>query len=84
MALPTVAYDTPVNREYLADLGVYALPGEVAGFAEAIAGLLEQPQRRRELGTRLRQRAIEHFSWSVAAETILNVYKDLDKRAATL
>ena len=28
MALPIVAYDTALNREYLGELGVYALPGD--------------------------------------------------------
>ena len=28
MALPTVSFDMPVNREYLGDLGVYARPGD--------------------------------------------------------
>ena len=84
MALPIVAYDTPVNREYLGDLGVYATPGDVVGFAQAIAGLLERPARRRELGADLRRRVVERFNWSAAAETILNVYMALDKRSAVL
>ncbi len=30
MGLPTVAFDTPVSREYLGDLGIYATPGDSA------------------------------------------------------
>jgi len=80
MALPIVAYDTSVNREYLDDLGVYAEPGDVGAFAGAIASLLHAPERRCELGRQLRQRVIERFSWQAAADHILKVYKSLDKR----
>lgn len=80
MALPIVAYDTPVNREYLGDLGVYALPGDVTAFTAAIDGLLNKPERRRELGACLRARAIEQFSWTAAAERVLGVYGDLTSK----
>mgnify|MGYP001430123541 FL=1 len=77
MAQPIVAYDTPVNREYLDDLGVYAPPGDVAAFTAAIAELAEDAARRRTLGAALRRRAQEEFSWPVAAERILNLYNRL-------
>jgi glycosyltransferase involved in cell wall biosynthesis len=79
MALPVVAYDTPVNREYLEDLGVYAPVGDVGAFMEAIAGLLRDPQGTAILGARLRQRAIDKFSWHAAADCILNIYNRLTK-----
>ncbi len=72
--LPTVAFDTPVNREILGDLGVYAPRGDVAGLADAIASLLESPEKSRELGMRLRQRVMEHFSWQNTARQLMNAY----------
>ncbi len=80
MAQPIVAYDTVVNREYLADLGVYATPGDVGSFTNAIADLIHDPARRAELGKQLRRRVIEGFSWDAAAERIMNLYELLDKR----
>ena len=44
--LPVVAFDTPVHREYLGDLGIYAPAGDAAGLAAAI-GLGPGPPRRR-------------------------------------
>lgn len=81
MALPIVAYDTPVNREYLDTLGVFAPPGDIKALTEAIAGLVNDSERRAEIGCRLRQRAIERFSWRNAAERIVEVYEMLDKVA---
>ena len=73
-ALPTVAYDTPVSREILGDLGVYAPRGDVAALADAIASLLESPEASRELGQRLRRRVVTHFSWQSTARQLLQAY----------
>ncbi len=77
MAQPVVAYDTPVNREYMADLGIYAPPGDIQAFAHHLQALLHDPQRRRDVGQRLRQRALTEFSWQRAGEHIINVYDRL-------
>lgn len=73
-ALPTVAFDTPPSREILGDLGVYAPRGDVAALVEAIAGLLETPEKSRALGLKLRQRVIEQFSWEHTARQLLWAY----------
>lgn len=74
MALPTAAFDTPVNREYLADDGVYAPPGDVDGLAAAMAQLLNDPQRAAARGRRLRQRAIAKYSWDDAGRRLVDIY----------
>jgi glycosyltransferase involved in cell wall biosynthesis len=74
MGLPTVAFDVPVSREYLGDLGGYARPGEADSLAEALETLLVERERARMLGQELRNRAIEHYSWTTAGERILQVY----------
>ncbi|VAW39176.1 hypothetical protein MNBD_CHLOROFLEXI01-4921 [hydrothermal vent metagenome] len=76
---PIVAYDSAVHREYLADLGVYAPSGDVTAFSEAIATLLHQPDRCQELGKKLRQRAMQTYSWQKAGERIISLYKQLTK-----
>lgn len=81
MAQPIVAYDTPVNREYLDELGVYAPAGDVAAFTAAIAELAADPGQRRALGEALRQRAQSRFSWPAAAERIINLYNLLTNDA---
>ena len=76
MALPTVAFDTPVSREYLGTLGVYAgRTGDPAALADAIASLLNDPQRHTELGQKLRARAARHFSWDRAGRHLLTIYR---------
>ena len=40
MGLPTVAFDTPVSREYLGDVGIYATAGRSRVLAEALLDAL--------------------------------------------
>jgi glycosyltransferase involved in cell wall biosynthesis len=83
MALPTVAFDMPVSREYLGTLGVYAgQAGDPAALADAIAGLLDDPVRRAELGQKLRERAGHHFSWERAGRQLLSIYRNVLERKA--
>jgi len=77
MAQPIVVYDTPVHREYLADLGVYAPLGDVEAFTDALQGLIHDPARRAALGPALRQRAITKYSWAEAAGQIVTLYGKL-------
>ncbi len=77
LALPTVAFDTPVSREYLDDLGVYAEPGNAAALAEALGSILADGERAAALGAGLRQRAIEKYSWEQAGRQIMRIYDSL-------
>lgn len=74
-ALPVVATDTPVNREILGDLGVYAPVGDTAALAAALAALLVDSGRCQALGASLRRRAESEFSWEAVTERLLAVYR---------
>lgn len=82
-ALPTVAYDTPVAREYLGPYGLFAKRGDVASLAEELAAALFPPSDRadgmRERALRLRQRAISQYNWRAAGHTIVEAYRSLCK-----
>jgi glycosyltransferase involved in cell wall biosynthesis len=76
MGLPTVAFETPAQREYLGSLGVYAPIGDSESLARRVAELIDQPSRRRVLGEQLR-RAASHGGWDRAAATMVEVYEQL-------
>jgi glycosyltransferase involved in cell wall biosynthesis len=80
MGLPTVAFDTPVQREYLGDLGVYAPPGDLDALTAGIRTLLDDVARRAELGAALRRRAKDHYSWERAGRRIVSIYDQLESR----
>jgi glycosyltransferase involved in cell wall biosynthesis len=77
LALPTVAFDTPVSREYLDEWGVYAEKGNPTALAEALASILDDEKRASALGAGLRQRAIEKYSWEQAGRQIMGIYDSL-------
>jgi glycosyltransferase involved in cell wall biosynthesis len=77
MAQPVVAYDTPVHREYLADAGVYAPAGDMIALGQRLAWLAAEPDRGRQLGLSLRQRAEEFYSWRRAGWQIGQLYAEL-------
>jgi glycosyltransferase involved in cell wall biosynthesis len=81
--LPTVASDTPVNRELLGDAGVYVPTGDARALALAISSLLEDPERRSRLGRELRTRVETEFAWPALADRLIGVYQELRPSAVT-
>ena len=53
--------------------GLLAERGNAQSLAEKLVVALESP----ELGASLRQRAVQHFSWRAAGETIVAAYTKL-------
>ena len=43
--LPTVCFDTPVNREILGDSGIYAKFGDKGSLSDAIVDILSDPEK---------------------------------------
>ena len=75
--LPTVAYNTPVAREILGDVGVYARTGDVDDLAQALASLLQDGKLRSTRSDELRSRAEESFSWTATGRKLLGIYQSL-------
>lgn len=82
MGLPVVAFDLPVMREYLNELGVYAPLGDADAFAQQILALWRDPARARQIGAALRARALEIYSWERGGKEIERVYETLTKHNA--
>ena len=74
--LPTVAFDSPVAREFLGTEGSLISPNADA-LAESLLELLGDPDRRTERGLALRRRAVERFPWEAGARRIESVYDEL-------
>jgi glycosyltransferase involved in cell wall biosynthesis len=74
--LPTVAFDSPVAREFLGVEGSLVAP-DAEALAEALLHLLRDPDERTRQGALLRRRAEEHFAWDVGVGRIESVYDEL-------
>jgi len=68
--LPVVATGVGGIPEIVADgeTGILVTPGDSDSLAEALETIVADPTLRTDLGRRGRERAVEHFSWSRAAE----------------
>jgi glycosyltransferase involved in cell wall biosynthesis len=76
MGLPTVAFDTVVNRDILGELGVYTHPLQNAeGLAQAILALMSDDSRRRHLAAQVRAKAVADYSWDDVAARLIKAYQ---------
>lgn len=75
--LPTVCFDTPVNREILGDLGIYAELGNKVSLAAAIVEVLSDAKQLEELKRSVRKKAEDELSWRKAGEKMMAVYKEV-------
>lgn len=75
--LPTVVFDTPVNREILGDSGVYADYGNATDLADKIAELLTDSRSIALLSRAVRERAVSEHSWKARAVKIMAIYRNL-------
>jgi phosphatidylinositol alpha-mannosyltransferase len=69
-----VASDIPGFREVIRNAGVLVPPGDAKELANAVAGVLEDPDRSAELGERGRA-AVSRFDWSSVLDLYLAVYR---------
>jgi glycosyltransferase involved in cell wall biosynthesis len=77
LGLPTVAFDTPAQREILRELGVYAPLGDSGALAECVVALAADPERRAVLSGKLRARVHEQFSWQAGGRVLVEIYRSI-------
>ncbi|HEX5117385.1 MAG TPA: glycosyltransferase family 4 protein [Pseudonocardiaceae bacterium] len=72
--LPVVAYRLTETVVSGGDCAVYVEPGDEAGFADALVELLDDPDRRAELGAAGRLRAERDLDWRPQARAYVSVF----------
>jgi len=73
--LPVVAFDTPVNREVLADTGTYASYGDAHDLAAKIAALAADGDLRAGLSGQVRDRSVSEHSWDARGNLLSGIYQ---------
>ena len=75
--LPTVAFDSAINREILGEHGIYAEYGSAASLAACIVDTLQVDCLMENLGQLSRRRAIQIHSWAARIHQLVMIYKKL-------
>ncbi len=81
--LPTLAFDTPMNREIIGEAGLLVPRVDAAALAEGLAALLDMRPRWAQIGMLARARAVERFSWRSVAQRIEQVYAHVGATSST-
>jgi phosphatidylinositol alpha-mannosyltransferase len=77
-SLPAVASDIPGYREVLDPAASVAVPPDDPGaLAAAVAGVVADEGRRRELGEAAREIAVERYSWPRIAGRLVEIYEQV-------
>ena len=77
MSRPIVSFDLREARVSAGDAALYATPNDEGEFASLVAGLLDDPARRAEMGALGRERVERSLSWSTSRERLLEAYADV-------
>jgi len=75
--LPIVAYDLAEHRVSAQEAAGYAEPNNERRLAAEISSLLDDPQRRADMGAFGRRRLEEHLAWQHSAPVLLDAYSKL-------
>ncbi|HKV64644.1 MAG TPA: glycosyltransferase family 4 protein [Candidatus Acidoferrum sp.] len=75
LAKPIVAFDLTEHRFTAQGATVFVKPNDELEFARAIAGLMDDPARRKKLGLLGRQRMETALAWQYSIPKLLQVYR---------
>ncbi len=75
--LPVVASDIDVLHEVVGDVGQYANPDDPKEIADKILYLIQNENKRKEIGRSSRERARQRFPIERTVENHVEVYKDI-------
>jgi glycosyltransferase involved in cell wall biosynthesis len=75
MGRPIVSFDLHETRESAGDAAIYVPANDERAFAKAIDTLLQDPERRRQLGESGRRRVEQKLSWEVSRRQLVGFYQ---------
>lgn len=75
--VPVLGSDSGEIPHTMGDAGLVLPEADTSAWTRALGELLENPERRRELATRSRERAVTRFAWPVVARAHLDFFDEL-------
>jgi glycosyltransferase involved in cell wall biosynthesis len=83
-AKPIVTFDLKETHFSAQDAAVYVTPNNETKFAEAIAKLVDQPDRRKQMGEFGRRRVEQELQWTIVSRNLLQAYATLMPQNGTM
>ena len=77
MGVPVAGYEVGALREILGESELLAPAGDADALADILVGLLDDPERSREIGALCRRRAEEHFSTEQMVARYRTIYGEV-------
>jgi glycosyltransferase involved in cell wall biosynthesis len=74
---PIVAFDLPEHRTTAEQSAAYARPNDARALAGEIAALIDDPERRAEMGAVGRRRVVDELAWEHSIPSLLECYAQL-------
>jgi glycosyltransferase involved in cell wall biosynthesis len=78
--VPVIGSDSGEIPHVLGDAGLVVGEKDEAGWHRALAGLLDNPARRREMAARGRERVQTHYAWPIIARQHLDFFEEILQR----
>lgn len=78
---PIISFDLKETRTSASDAALYVTPNDETGFARAIAQLMDDPARRREMGECGTRRVHSHLGWHITSQNLVKAYVRLCAKA---
>ncbi len=79
---PVISTTAGALPEVVGDAGILVPPGDTRAIVEAIKTLLDDENRRRQLGALGKERVARLFNWDTAAKETAEVYRDAIEKQA--
>jgi glycosyltransferase involved in cell wall biosynthesis len=80
---PVISFDLKETRFSAGPAALYVTPNDEGKFAEAIAALMDDPEKRRQMGECGRARVETDFGWHMTSRNLLQAYQYLLARSPT-
>ncbi|MCS6829866.1 MAG: glycosyltransferase family 4 protein [Armatimonadota bacterium] len=77
MGLPVVSFDLKETRYSAGEAAVYATPNDEREFALRIIELIDDPERRQQMGEYGLQRVRKHLAWEHSRKVLVQLYTEL-------
>ena len=76
------SYALPESRVSAGDTALYAAPGDPDSLGRCVAELLDDPERREQMGARARRRVEAELAWQHSEGPLLSAYARVMSRPA--